>query len=368
MFRQRAAEVACFAFIAAVGVQLVASQTVTCYTSSTACTSTSVTLTGTRPAGQCCLNRGGRSYKNSTSTACTPCVVYGFFEFQFTNSTALSTTVYQKEGSQLTGYFGFMNGTFSGTHSVSFSVPDNNRYIKSFTTGVLNSAAARLPFTLNIIQDNIALQPPLSVAVSATVDGSNEFVLPFNAVILDADVVTIGFREPDYIVTEGASPPDQYPKIKLAKDKTIAQPLSVQVMALHLLSLTNPAQYIPNGHMDFDMSILHLIFTSSQTELSPNVAILNDLINEAEQQFICIPPSTVIRIVDNDPIAIGFGADTYTFTKGQQIFYGDTVKLVKDDKVVSEQTFSVTVIAQPNAVDNQAMFDVDYNIGPLLQS
>ena len=98
-----------------------------------------------------------------------------------------------------------MNGTFSGTHSVSFSVPDSrffalilcttlhacstvdNRYIKSFTTGVLNSAAARLPVTLNIIQDNIALQPPLSVAVSATVDGSNEFVLPFNAVILDAD-------------------------------------------------------------------------------------------------------------------------------------------------------------------------------------
>ena len=40
------------------------------------------------------------------------------------------------------------------------------------------------------------------------------------------------------------------------------------------------------------------------------------------------------------------------------------MKLVKDDGVVSEQTFSVTVIAQPNAVDNQAMFGVDYNIGP----
>ena len=98
-----------------------------------------------------------------------------------------------------------MNGTFSGTHSVSFSVPDSkffalilctalhvcstvdNRYIKSFTTGVLNGAAVRKQFTLNIIQDNIALQPPLSVPVSATVDGSTEFVLPFNAIILDAD-------------------------------------------------------------------------------------------------------------------------------------------------------------------------------------
>ena len=74
---------------------------------------------------------------------------------------------------------------------------------------------------------------------------------------------------------------------------------------------------ILNGHMDFDMSILNLIFTSSQTELSPNVAIVDDLINEADQQFICIvrlvdpsviasgnviikTPSTVIRIVDND--------------------------------------------------------------------
>ena len=119
MFRQRAAEVACFAFIAAVGVQctyvatctftrlpqcagydhmyvpslrfflaVVASQTVTCYTSSTACTSTSVTLTGTRPAGQCCLNRGGRSYINSTSTACTPCV--GKFWIYFVLSLCLS--------------------------------------------------------------------------------------------------------------------------------------------------------------------------------------------------------------------------------------------------------------------------------------
>ena len=39
------------------------------------------------------------------------------------------------------------------------------------------------------------------------------------------------------------------------------------------------------------------------------------------------------------------------------------MKLVKDDGVVSEQTFSVTVIAQPNAVDNQAMYNVDYDIG-----
>ena len=39
------------------------------------------------------------------------------------------------------------------------------------------------------------------------------------------------------------------------------------------------------------------------------------------------------------------------------------MKLVKDDGVVSEQTFSVTVIAQPNAVDNQAMFGVDYDMG-----
>ena len=40
------------------------------------------------------------------------------------------------------------------------------------------------------------------------------------------------------------------------------------------------------------------------------------------------------------------------------------MKLVKDDGVVSEQTFCVTVIAQSNAVDNHAMFGVDYVIGP----
>ena len=74
---------------------------------------------------------------------------------------------------------------------------------------------------------------------------------------------------------------------------------------------------IPNGPMDFDKSILNLTFTSSQNELSPNVGIVDDQTNEAEQQFICIvrladpsvnasgnviikTPSTVIRIVDND--------------------------------------------------------------------
>ena len=74
---------------------------------------------------------------------------------------------------------------------------------------------------------------------------------------------------------------------------------------------------ISNGTKDFDNSILNLTFDLSQTELSPIVGIENDMINEAEQQFICIVrltdpsvnasgnviiknPSTVIRIVDND--------------------------------------------------------------------
>ena len=63
----------------------------------------------------------------------------------------------------------------------------DTRYIKSFTTGFLSSAASRQQFTLNVISDNIALQPPLSTSVTATVDGSTEFVLSFNAVLVDAD-------------------------------------------------------------------------------------------------------------------------------------------------------------------------------------
>ena len=74
---------------------------------------------------------------------------------------------------------------------------------------------------------------------------------------------------------------------------------------------------IPNGPMDFFKSILNLTFTSSQRELGSNVAIVDDQINEAEQQFICIVrltnpsvnasgnviiknPSTVITIADDD--------------------------------------------------------------------
>ena len=41
----------------------------------------------------------------------------------------------------------------------------------------------------------------------------------------------------------------------------------------------------------------------------------------------------------------------------------DTIRLVKDGGVVSEQTFDVRVTAESSAVDNQAVFGVDYDIG-----
>ena len=80
----------------------------------------------------------------------------------------------------------------------------------------------------------------------------------YSTACIATPVVTIGFRESEYTVTEGASPPDQYARVKLAKDKTIAQPLSVQVVPLTVdqfrplriplpdgitfADLTNPAQ------------------------------------------------------------------------------------------------------------------------------
>ena len=71
-------------------------------------------------------------------------------------------------------------------------------------------------------------------------------------------VITIGFRENDYAVVEGAPPTDQYPKIRLFKNKEIVQPLQVQVIPLtasqfknmniplpDCTSLPNPAQCKP---------------------------------------------------------------------------------------------------------------------------
>ena len=74
---------------------VVASQTLTCYTSSTACTSTSVSLTGTRTAGQCCLNRGGKSYRIGTSTTCTLCVgkCWTFFVLSLCSSPRLCYSI-----------------------------------------------------------------------------------------------------------------------------------------------------------------------------------------------------------------------------------------------------------------------------------
>ena len=63
---------------------------------------------------------------------------------------------------------------------------DPTRYIKTFTSNVINRMT-RVPFSLNVLLDNKALQPPLLVPVSATVSGSNELVMPFTVTILDGD-------------------------------------------------------------------------------------------------------------------------------------------------------------------------------------
>ena len=44
-----------------------------------------------------------------------------------------------------------------------------------------------MPFSLNVLLDNKALQPSLLVPVRATVGGSNELVMPFTVTILDGD-------------------------------------------------------------------------------------------------------------------------------------------------------------------------------------
>ena len=164
-----------------------------------------------------------------------------------------------------------------------------------------------------------------------------------------ASVLTIGFREPGYSVTEGT---DQYPGIKLAKDKRIARPLPVQVVPMRLdqfkllnitlpscityADLTNPCTCKwwslyrthftsdvpldnPNGLQEFDYTPHNVTFTTLPNDdvLSPIIRIVEDQINNAEHQFICIVkvfdpslitsgsvvighPSVVIRIADAD--------------------------------------------------------------------
>ena len=196
---------------------------VTCFTSSITCTSTNRQCDHNKnqPAGQCCLNRGGRSYRTGTSTVCTPCAgkclaiscfrcaqLALLYSVRVLSVPHLHPTVHQHipEGRvaahrilwicernvprkslrffQCTEQQVCRFGSCTTLHTRSAVGP---RYIKSFTTGVLTTGAARQQFTLNIISDNTALQPPLSIPVSATVDGFSEFVLPFNAVLLDTD-------------------------------------------------------------------------------------------------------------------------------------------------------------------------------------
>ena len=55
-------------------------------------------------------------------------------------------------------------------------------------------------------------------------------------------------------MTEGAPPPDQYPRIRLAKDKTIAQPLSVQVVPLTIDQFRPLGIPLPDGITIADLS------------------------------------------------------------------------------------------------------------------
>ena len=65
-------------------------------------------------------------------------------------------------------------------------------------------------------------------------------------------VITIGFRENDYSVTEGAPPPDQYPKIRLAKNietsVELVQPLQVQVIPLTASQFFSLNISLPGGN------------------------------------------------------------------------------------------------------------------------
>ena len=72
--------------------------------------------------------------------------------------------------------------------------------------------------------------------------------------------------------------------------------------------------------------------------------------------------TTVSFSFSSTAIKIGFEQAEYTFTKGDGTFY-DTIRLVKEGGVVSEQTFVVQVTAESSAVDNQAVYGMDYDIG-----
>ena len=131
--------------------------------------------------------------------------MYGFFPDQASTSLPI-TSISRKEGSQFYVYFGYVNGTLSsGNHPAVFTVQDSKFdrtigaraalilcaslqiLLETITMGIVNNRTPRVPFSLNVLLDNKALQPPPLVPVSTTVDRSNELVMPFNVTILDVD-------------------------------------------------------------------------------------------------------------------------------------------------------------------------------------
>lgn len=62
-----------------------------------------------------------------------------------------------------------------------------SRYTPNFAANVLRSKTTKVPATLQVDIDNVALEPPLLTAITATVGGSSDFVVPLNITILDGD-------------------------------------------------------------------------------------------------------------------------------------------------------------------------------------
>eukprot|EP00731_Ephydatia_muelleri_P017045 Em0010g143a len=335
-------------------------KTVTCYTSSTTCTSTNVSLTGTRPAGQCCLNRGGRSYRASSSTACTPCVIYRFF--QFTYSTAPSTTVYQKEGSQLTGYFGFVNGTHS-VLSLSRTIIDTS----NDSNPSLSSAATRLQVTLNIIPDNIALQPPSMVPVSALVDTSNEFVLPFNA---DADgrrdMITADVTRSD---TPSGSKPPHLQGIKFLRTHIFFDwPMEKRWISKSLQSQGVHAtlEVVTRGE---ELEVMADSETSSTgAEVSTTVDILETIANDSLKSLRNMKSVAIMSLLSISKrqcgVIIGFEKQSYQISKHQN--QGCLPVKIQ----VLQGTLGRTILLHVNTRDGSAIasknyFSTDYDLPAL---
>lgn len=301
---------------------------------------------------RCCVDLSGLSYVASESSeSCSQCIVYGFFKTSVSGAEPVTAITYlegDKEASSLS--FGVVRGAPPTLRGFTFNTIDITTVPKDYVlpkSQLMISDMKSKPINLAVVDDHLALEgTELFIIRPLSSLGEGEFTQDITLSIIDNDVVSVQFSDSEYSVLESKSPAvvtvTRVGAIAHALELLIT-PLTFQQVPLLFNVLPEaeellPAEYSLFGKKDFDGSQRNVSFLPSNAateSINVSIPVFDDKINQADKGFVVSldlagqgPPYgadtseqnvTVVRIVNTNPLYVGFVNSSLTVREGEAI-------------------------------------------------